>query len=158
MSRVTQATSLAAVLAVAVCFTAPASAQSTVQVGTLECTGGAGVGLIVGSAKSYDCTFLPANGGPGEAYEATITRIGLDIGVTGNSVMVWAVFAPSNRYESRALTGSYVGATADASVGVGGGGKVLVGGSENAFSLQPLSIQGQTGLNLAVGVAELKIQ
>ena len=152
-----RASALCAALALAALPSA-ASAQSGVEIGSLECKGGAGVGLILGSQKSYDCEFLPANGGPPEAYEASVTKVGLDIGVTGTSVIVWAVFAPKDAYEPRALAGNYVGATADASVGVGGGAKVLVGGSQNLFSLQPLSVQGQTGLNLAVGVAEMKIR
>lgn len=137
---------------------APAAhAQTDIEIGTLECTGGAGVGLILGSKKSYSCTFKGLNGAR-ESYEATITRVGLDIGVTGNSVLVWTVLAATNAYEPRALVGNYVGATADASVGVGGGAKVLVGGSKNNFALQPVSVQGQTGLNLAVGVAELQVR
>jgi hypothetical protein len=32
---------------------------------------------------------------------------------------------------------------------------VLVGGSDRTVALQPVSVTGQTGLNLAVGVAEL---
>lgn len=137
---------------------APAAAQSTVELGSLECTGGAGTGLILGSKKNYTCSFHPANGGKAEPYQASITKIGVDIGVTGNSVLQWTVLAATSDYEPRALKGNYVGATADAAVGIGGGAKVLVGGSKNNFFLQPVSVQGQTGLNLAVGVAELQIR
>lgn len=136
----------------------PAVSQSSSEVGTLTCKGGEGVGLILGSKKSYACTFKPTGGAAPESYEATITKIGLDIGVTGKSTMIWTVLSSSQNYEPRALAGNYAGATADASVGIGGGAKVLVGGSKNTISLQPLSVQGQTGVNLAVGVAQLKLR
>jgi hypothetical protein len=136
----------------------PAHAQGTIKAGTLTCSGGAGVGLILGSKKSYTCKFTPASGERRETYRATVTKIGLDIGVTGNSVMVWTVLAATDKLAPRALSGNYAGATADVAVGVGGGAKVLVGGSERAITLQPVSVQGQTGLNLAVGVAELTLR
>ena len=47
---------------------------------------------------------------------------------------------------------------ANASIGVGGGGNFLVGGPSNAYALQPLSVQGQTGLNVAAGIAGLELQ
>ncbi len=136
----------------------PAQAQPTIEIGTLSCRGGEGVGLLLGSKKTYDCVFRAAQGGEPEAYQASITRIGLDIGFTSSSTMIWTVLSTSQQYAPRALSGNYAGATADASVGVGGGAKILVGGSSNTFGLQPVSVQGQTGLNLAVGVAQLKLR
>lgn len=133
-------------------------AQAKIRVGTLTCQGGAGVGLILGSQKSYACSYASASGSHVDDYSATISKIGLDIGVTGESVIVWAVLASTDALEPRALAGTYAGATADVAIGVGGGAKVLVGGSNNAIVLQPLSVQGQTGLNLAVGVAEMSIR
>jgi len=137
---------------------APALSDPTIEVGTLSCKGGEGVGLIVGSKKNYSCTFKPAGGGPTESYEASVTKIGLDIGFTTQSTIIWTVLSSSQNYEPRALAGNYAGANADASVGVGAGAKLLVGGSNNTIGLQPLSVQGQTGLNLAVGVAELQLR
>jgi len=145
-------------IAACVSLAAPAVSQSTGEIGTLTCKGGEGVGLILGSKKSYACTFKPTGGREPESYEASITKIGLDIGVTGKSTMIWTVLSSSQNYEPRSLAGNYAGATADASVGIGGGAKVLVGGSKNTISLQPLSVQGQTGVNLAVGVAQLKLR
>jgi Protein of unknown function (DUF992) len=135
-----------------------ASAQGVLQVGTLTCTGEGGVGLILGSKKSYDCKFAPAGGGRPQPYAATVTRLGLDLGVTGKTVMVWTVLATANSARPGLLAGTYVGAAADASVGVGAGAKVLVGGSNRSITLQPLSVQGQGGINLAVGVAEMAIR
>jgi hypothetical protein len=127
------------------------------QAGTLTCKGGEGVGMILGSKKHYDCVFKPVNGPP-QTYEGSVTKVGLDLGFTSNVTIVWAVFSSSNELGPKALAGDYVGANADASLGIGAGTKILVGGSENTVSLQPLSVQGQTGLNLSVGVADLSLR
>ena len=139
-------------------MTAASQAQAKLEAGTLTCTGKGGVGLILGSKTSYDCRFEPVDGRPAQSYSATVTRVGLDVGVTGKTVMVWSVLSAAQRVTPGMLRGSYVGAAADASVGVGAGAKLLVGGSQRAITLQPLSVQGQGGVNLAVGVAELKIR
>lgn len=137
---------------------APAFAQAKIRAGTLTCTGGAGIGLVLGSKKEYACTYESASGRHHEDYTASITKIGLDIGVTESSVMVWTVLASTDEIDPRGLSGNYAGATADAAIGIGGGAKVLAGGSNSSIVLQPLSVQGQTGLNLAIGVAELSIR
>jgi hypothetical protein len=102
------------------------------------------------------CTFTNSRG-EGEVYVGSIRRFGLDLGATAGGQMVWAVFAPSGRYTRGALAGSYSGASAEASVAAGLGANVLVGGSNRSFALQPLSVQGQTGLNLAIGVVDLEL-
>jgi hypothetical protein len=135
---------------------AQANAQpSHVQVGTLTCSISAGIGLIVGSQRNVNCIFQ-GPGGPDEQYTGTMTRIGLDIGVTAGGVMVWTVFADSNRYATM-LAGTYSGATAEVSIAAGLGANVLVGGSRHTVALQPLSVQGQIGLNLAAGVGTLEL-
>ncbi len=139
-------------------LTMSAQAQTKSSVGTLTCVGGEGVGLIVGSSKSYSCKFAGTDGRVRETYNATVTKIGLDVGVTGKTVIIWSVLAASSALKRRALTGNYGGAAADASIGVGGGAKVLVGGSNDSIVLQPVSVQGQTGINLAVGVAGLNLR
>lgn len=143
--------------AITVVVTTSAAAQTAVKIGTLTCTGGEGVGLIVGSKKSYECTFTALDGGH-DAYSASLTRIGLDIGVTGKSTMIWTVLAAAQAMRPKVLAGSYVGATADTSLGLGAGVKVLVGGAGKSITLQPVSVQGQTGVNLAVGVAEMSLR
>lgn len=148
---------LAAFAAIPLLAAAPALAQAKVKAGTLTCTGGAGVGLVLGSQKSYTCTYQSVSG-KREGYTASINKIGLDIGVTQESTIVWVVLGSADELAKRALAGNYAGATADASIGIGGGANVLVGGSDNSIILQPVSVQGQTGLNLAVGVAELTIR
>jgi hypothetical protein len=149
--------SLFALLAAAAISAQPALAQAKIKAGTLTCQGGAGVGLVLGSKKSYACTYTSASGHHVEDYSASVSKIGLDIGFTGESVIVWTVLASTDALNPHALAGNYAGATADVAIGVGGGAKVLVGGSDNSIVLQPLSVQGQTGLNLAVGIAEMTI-
>ncbi|HEX4239675.1 MAG TPA: DUF992 domain-containing protein, partial [Xanthobacteraceae bacterium] len=128
----------------------PADAQPRrVQVGTLACSISAGVGLVVASQRNVSCNFQP-DGGPPEAYTGTMTRIGVDVGFTSGGAMVWGVFADTNRYAGM-LTGTYAGATAEATVAAGLGANVLVGGSNHSVALQPLSVQGQVGLNVAAG-------
>ena len=134
-----------------------AQAQDRVQSGSLTCDVSAGIGLIIGSQRNVSCTFTPATPGPIEYYTGTISKIGLDIGVTTGGVMVWLVFAPTNRPVG-ALQGTYAGASAEASVIAGVGANALVGGSGNTIALQPLSGQAQTGLSVAAGVAGLELR
>jgi hypothetical protein len=141
---------LAAFASLAIAGTASAD-PSGVKAGVLSCDVSGGWGFVFGSSKDMNCTFAP-NGGEPERYTGTINKYGVDIGFTKGGVMVWAVFAPG-AIAPGALAGNYGGVTAGAAVGVGANAHALVGGSSNSISLQPLSIEGQTGLNLAAGVA-----
>jgi hypothetical protein len=91
-------------------------------------------------------------------YTGTISRIGLDVGITGGGRLFWGVFAPTSHVGYGALRGTYVGASGNASFGFGLGANVLVGGSHRTISLQPLSVEGQIGVNLALGVARLTLR
>src|ERR1700726_3021515 len=128
-----------------------------VQVGVLECRGGASVGFIVGSVTNLGCV-LRIEGMPEDRYVATIRKVGLDLGITQESALAWGVYAPVARLGPGDLSGNYAGAQGSASVGVGLGGNVLVGGSANSIALQPLSVQGQTGLNVAAGLESLELR
>jgi hypothetical protein len=142
--------------AMATATAVPADAQpQRVQVGTLACSISAGVGVVVASQRNVSCNFQP-DGGPPEAYTGTMTRIGVDVGFTTGGAMVWGVFAGTNRYAGM-LNGTYAGATAEATVAAGLGANVLVGGSNRSVALQPLSVQGQVGLNIAAGVGALEL-
>jgi hypothetical protein len=131
-------------------------AQQMVRAGTLTCDISPGVGFVIGSQRQLACVFVPTRGGPREAYVGTVSRFGLDIGATSGGQMVWAVYAPTTR-RFGALAGSYGGAGGEATVGAGLGANVLIGGTDGTISLQPISIQGQSGLNLAVGVSALEL-
>jgi Protein of unknown function (DUF992) len=131
-----------------------AAAQDRVQAGTPGCDISAGIGLILGSQRSINCAFTPTTLGPVEYYTSTISKIGLDVGATTGGIMAWLVYAPTSRPVG-ALAGEYGGATAEATVGAGLGANVLLGGSNHTVALQPLSVQGQTGFNVAAGVSDL---
>ena len=136
---------------------ASANAMPPVRAGILQCQGGQNVGFVVGSMTSLECVFQSEGRRP-EPYIATVRRFGLDLGITDQTRLTWAVNAPTGRVGRGDLAGSYGGVGANASVGVGGGGNFLVGGPENSYALQPISVQGQTGLNVAAGVASIELE
>lgn len=138
--------------------TGSAEAQGRVRAGGLSCNLAPTVGLIIGSRQQISCTFQPSTGGRVERYSGTVGRLGIDLGVTGGGRMIWAVFARTSKLPPRTLAGTYVGASGDASLGIGGGANVLVGGSNRSISLQPLSLQGQVGVNFALGVASMTLR
>lgn len=145
-------------LAIAALAAAIAPAQAAhVEVGVLNCTVQGGAGLVFGSSKDLDCTFKGAHGGV-EHYYGSITKFGIDLGFTSKSRIIWTVFAPSADVPVGALQGKYGGVSAEATVGLGVGANALVGGSKESIALQPLSVQGQQGLNLAVGISQLQLR
>jgi hypothetical protein len=135
----------------------PAAAQR-IRSGVLNCDVSAGIGFIIGSQRSLICQFIPDGGGPAEVYTGTISRFGLDIGATAGAQMVWSVFVEYAGPRPGVLAGDYIGATGEATVAVGLGANVLIGGSNRQVALQPLSVSGQVGLNLAIGVADLRLR
>ena len=137
-------------------YSNPAQAQGGAQVGTLTCNVASGWGFVFGSSRALRCTF--AGSGRTEHYAGTIQRFGVDIGFTQAGVLVWAVLAPTSNMAPGALAGNFVGATGSATVGVGAGANVLVGGSNRTISLQPLSFEGSTGLNVAAGIGAINLR
>jgi hypothetical protein len=131
--------------------------QARLRVGTLTCIGQGTLGMILGSRERLNCTYAPASIAPPRSYYGTITRLGLDIGIRGQSVIIWAVFASSTQIPSDALVGEFVGVAADASLGLGAGAQVLVGGTRRSIVLQPLSVRGGVGVNIAAGVAGMRL-
>jgi hypothetical protein len=152
-AKILSAATVAAGMMAAVAST-PAAAAT--KIGVLQCDVAGGVGFIIGSQKSMTCAFTP-DAGPVERYTGTVTKFGLDIGVTAKTVIVWAVLATGPGYQPRQLAGGYGGVSAEASVVVGAGANALIGGNNNSIVLQPLSVQGQAGVNLAVGVTSFQL-
>jgi hypothetical protein len=140
----------------ALCAVADGARADTVKAGVLSCNVEGGAGFVFGSSKALHCVFT--GGGKVERYSGRINKFGVDVGVTGRTKLTWWVYAPTSRLGKGALSGSYSGAAASASVGIGGGANVLVGGSRNTISLQPLSLQGQTGVNAALAVASIELR
>lgn len=158
--------SIFAGLALLACAALPAAAQSApqaptrVQAGLLMCKVQPAVGFVLGSLREMSCEFQ--TGAPNAlktigAYKGTVARFGIDLGFTGPSTLGWAVFAPTSAPAPTDLKGSYVGVSADAAWGLGGGANVLLGGSNKTIVLQPLSLQGTTGMAVAAGVSDLTL-
>ncbi len=158
MLRSVLATASAALLLVAAASGAQAQtpSKSGANVGSLTCTVAGGMGFIFGSSKDLSCLFTRTDG-VAEKYTGTVKKFGVDLGFTKEAQMVWLGFAPGN-IAPGALTGGYVGATASATVGVGVGANVLIGGGSGQVTLQPVSVEGSKGLNVAAGLAEVALQ
>ena len=144
-----------AALAAALILAPPAFAQG-VKIGTLSCHEASGFGFVFGSSRAVRCHYSGTSG-RNEHYVGDISKFGVDLGYQGSAVLLWDVFAPLTSTSRGALAGHYGGATASAAVGVGAGANVLIGGSHRSIALQPVSIQGETGLNVAAGIGELTL-
>ncbi len=147
-----------AIVAAAAFLSLPAAHadEAGIKVGVLKCDVESGVSFIFGSTRDVLCRYSPTGGSEAETYVGKIEKYGVDIGYVESGVIVWAVLAPSDDMKATALAGTYVGATADVALGAGVGAKVLVGGG-NSIALQPLSISGAEGVNIAAGLAALKL-
>jgi len=147
---------LFSILALAL-MTGPGAADNKIKSGILDCDVSAGVGLIFTEKQTMNCKFTPLGGGPVDHYTGSIDEVGLSIGATEGGVLVWSVISAQQGVPAGALAGKYTGLSANASVGVGLGENVLIGGSNSAFMLQPTSYEGQVGLNVAAGVTTVTL-
>ena len=137
---------------------APAQAANAgVKVGLLTCKVEPGWSYIVGSTKALHCSYAPSRGQP-ERYMGDIQKVGIDLGYSDGATMAWAVIAPTSDVGKDALDGEYAGASASVAVGVGAGVNVLIGGFDKSITLQPVSVEGGTGVNLAAGVASISLK
>lgn len=134
----------------------PANAQSGAPSGRLSCNVGAGIGRVVTSQRPMECRFTPRRG-PVQRYTGIVRNFGIDLGTIRSTTMSWRVYGPYARAPLGALSGRYVGATAGVSAGVGASGNLLVGGEGNEVTLQPLSLQGSRGVNVALGVTGFEL-
>jgi hypothetical protein len=140
----------------AVALGTPAKADATVKTGVLTCNVDSGWGFIFGSSRDLKCNYS-GTGGHHEHYTGHIAKYGVDIGYVQGGVIVWGVLAPTTDLAAGALAGDYGGATGGASVGIGGDANVLVGGFNKSITLQPLSLEGDKGLNVAAGIAAVTL-
>jgi len=157
LTKMTILSTAAAMMLAGVLASGDANAQGGVKLGTLACNVSSGWGFIFGSTRDMQCTFTSARGTV-EHYSGHIAKFGVDIGFTRGGVILWTVIAPTATLAPGALAGNFGGATASATVGVGAGVHALVGGFRNSISLQPISIEGNTGLNVAAGIAQMTLR
>ncbi|HMK89131.1 MAG TPA: DUF992 domain-containing protein [Methylocystis sp.] len=148
---------LCAVSSFAILAPAGASAQSS-RVGALQCHLSGGVGMILAENQALDCVFKNDVGGAPSHYIGRLTNVGANIGISGPGQLIWAVVAATKEVGPGALAGDYVGAQGSVAVGAGPGGAVLVGGSNDTISLQPISVSVGTGVNLSAGLGNLNLQ
>ncbi len=141
-------------LAAGLLMTVAGTAKADIKVGILKCEIEAGFGYFIGSTKELSCKFKRA-GGLNEHYSGKIIKLGADVGFTGTGNLIWAVFAPSHEVDYGALSGTYFGASAEASAGIGLGANVLIGGWQRSVNLQPVSVSAHTGFNAAGGVGAI---
>lgn len=135
-----------------------AQGKARIEAGVLECRVSGGAGFIFGSTKELTCTFKKPGPGRDENYVGTISKFGIDVGATTQSMIAWGVLAPTDEVPPGSLAGHYAGVSGEATVGIGVGANVLLGGSQHAIALQPLSVQAQQGLNIAAGIAALTLR
>jgi hypothetical protein len=147
----------AAIVALSIGGSPAPAAAAGVEAGVLTCNVSSGWGFIFGSSRDVHCVYAPSPG-VAEYYTGSISKFGVDIGYTQNAVIVWAVLAPTASLAPGALTGGYGGVTGGATVVVGADANLLVGGFNHSISLQPLSIEGNKGLNVAAGIAEISLK
>ncbi len=158
MKRMSWITAAAAAFAF-VAATAPAHAGETgIKTGFLTCHVASGFGFVFGSSKEVNCTYTTLTGNQGENYVGDISKFGVDIGYSGAAIIAWAVLAPTADVAKGALAGQYAGVTASAAAGPGVGAHVLLGGFNKSFTLQPVSVEGSTGLNVAGGIESLTLR
>ena len=143
-----------ALIGIGLAVTTPARAD--VEVGLLSCRSAAAASYIIVSDQAFTCIFTPSAGGPVQYYQATIHRVGAQVGISSNVGLGWAVFAPTPRVAPGALAGIYGGFSAGAAIGVGAGANGLLGGN-NSFALQPVSVEGQSGLNVIAAATQLEL-
>jgi uncharacterized protein DUF992 len=148
-------------LAACAAIAGPGSARANVGVagvtaGWLNCNIGSGWGFGLGSARAVSCVYAPAGGVP-QRYVGEMKKFGVDLGYLSGGSMEWAVVAPTADLAPGSLAGDYLGATGSASVGVGIGANVLFGGFHRSVSLQPLSVEGNQGFDVAGGIGDLTL-
>jgi Protein of unknown function (DUF992) len=148
--------SVAALGCVVPLLVASANVAKADQIGVLECNVSPGVGFVVTSRQALSCRFSRSYGPP-EYYVGTISKFGLALGATGPGKLFWEVFSATREPGRFALAGEFTGATAEVTLGAGLGANALVGGNAHSIALQPLSVNAQTGVNIAAGVGALNL-
>lgn len=156
MRSTTLTAAVAALALVALAIPAHAQQKMTVKTGYLTCHVAAGWGFIIGSSRKIRCTYS-SKSHPHEHYTGSISKFGADIGYLQSAVILWAVAAPTTELGPGALAGHYAGAQASVALGVGAGANVLIGGFKKSIALQPVSVEGQNGLNVAAGIGAMSL-
>jgi len=157
MPRISRSLAIVAISLLAVASDTSISAAGDIASGFLNCNVAGNLSFVFGSSRDIKCIYKPGNGSPQENYTGSIKTFGVDIGYQSSGVMIWGVVAPTNNAGPGALAGDYVGATATVAAGLGVGANALVGGYKDSVALQPLSVEGIKGINVAGGIGALTL-
>ena len=147
-----------ATVAASTALALPAQAADGVKIGVLTCAEQEGWGYIIGGSQRLNCRFDPNGGAPSEWYTGHVSKLGLDIGHVNGGTITWAVFAPASNLDPGALQGTYGGLTASVALGAGIGANAMIGGFDRAIQLQPLSIEGVNGTEVAAGLGSIDLK
>lgn len=150
-------TTAISILAIQHTATATDLNDTRVEAGVLTCDVAGGIGLIFGSKKDMQCNFVGVDTQE-ERYSGNVKKFGIDIGETTATTISWTVLAPTTELGRGSLEGEYGGLSAEATVGVGVGANLLVGGFDKSIALQPLSGQIQEGYNIAAGIGTMTLK
>ena len=159
-NRLTENLTLIAILLAVAAWPAPARAFDApapgVKAGFLVCQESPGWGLVLGSSRDIACNYTPAPG-VHEHYTGRINRVGADIGYISSGKLLWEVVAPTSDVRRGDLDGSYAGLTAGATVGIGANVNAMIGGFHESIVLQPISVEGNNGLDVAAGIMSMTL-
>ena len=134
-----------------------AHAASGIKVGVLTCSESPSTGFIIGSSADLNCRFDPSVGRR-QLYSGHVSKLGLDIGHLKGGTLTWAVFAPASNLKPGVLQGTYGGLTAGVALGAGIGANAMIGGLDRSIELQPLSVEGLSGAEIAAGVGSIDLK
>jgi hypothetical protein len=140
--------------ALALSLAGPALANT--QLGMLKCDTSIGIGEILVRKQTMTCVFTHSDGKT-ENYTGKVHQFGIEIGEVKEGHLAWAVFAASPATGTGLLAGKYGGVDASVAAGIGLGADVLVGGTGEALSLQPLAVEGEPGIGIAAGVEQIEL-
>lgn len=128
-----------------------------IEAGTLTCELAAVTNILIYAEETFNCTFAPVEGDP-ETYVGKFSKIGANLELKESQTLKWVVVAPAVLQDPGLLAGTYAGASAEAALGVGVGAKALVGGSDEQFALQPVSVSGGTGIGATLTFDTLDLE
>jgi hypothetical protein len=133
-----------------------AATQKWSRVGTLNCTAGPSIGLLMGSLQKARCVFRSTATGKAENYSGRMEREGLELGITPGTKMLWAVLATTARLPAKSLTGRYAGAAEESVLAGERVEHALCNAGKRSVCLQ--AVGDEANGNLAPGISAVKLE
>jgi hypothetical protein len=139
------------------CSVLSSQAESPVKLGELTCMVSEVDQKLLKTHVVLDCAYVDVNGNNAGNYQGQIDRTGLDIGNMKTEQFTWVVSTLGDPADTK-IAGTYIGAAAGASVGAGAGGNYLAGGFDGKISLQPLSVESESGFGVSLAGQKLVLE